>query len=209
MMPPGVSSIMRLHTVWMNSWSWLDMSITPLKFWSVLLNACIDSRSRWLVGESSTSVLASVSIIFAIMQRIFSPPDSTDAFLSTSSPEKSILPRNPLRYISDESDEYWHSQSTRFRSDSKNLLLSSGRYALVMVCPQEKSPVSAWRLPMIISKRAVMARGSRDRKATLSPFSIWKFTSEKSTSPSMDAFSPFTSRILLPTSLDGVNMIPG
>ena len=43
------------------------------------------------MGESSTMVLASRSIIRAIMQRIFSPPESTDAFLSTSSPEKSIF----------------------------------------------------------------------------------------------------------------------
>ena len=88
---------MRVHTVWINSWSWLDMRMLPLNDCRVLLNACMDSRSRWLVGESSTMVLASRSIIRAIMQRIFSPPESTDAFLSTSSPEKSILPRNPLR----------------------------------------------------------------------------------------------------------------
>ena len=96
-MPPGVSSMMRLQTVWMNSWSWLDIRMIPLKPCRVLLKAWMDSRSRWLVGESSTMVLASVSIILAIMQRIFSPPESTEAFFSTSSPEKSILPKNPFR----------------------------------------------------------------------------------------------------------------
>ncbi len=127
MVPLGVSSMMRLQTVCINSWSWLERRILPLKPWSVLLKACIDSRSRWLVGESSTRVLASVIIIRAIMHRIFSPPESTDAFLSTSSPENSILPRNPLRYISELSDEYCDSQSTRLWSVLKNAVLSRGR----------------------------------------------------------------------------------
>jgi hypothetical protein len=46
-------------------------------------------------------------------------------------------------------------------------------------------------------------------KATLSSFSMEKFTSLKSRVPSIDFASPLTSRILLPGSRDGVKMIPG
>ena len=51
-MPFGVSSMMRLATVWMNSWSWLENRMFPLNDCNVLLNAWMDSKSRWLVGVS-------------------------------------------------------------------------------------------------------------------------------------------------------------
>ena len=77
---------------------WLEKSTFPLKEMSVLLNACIDSRSRWFVGVSRISTLApGGSIIRLIIQRIFSPPERTEARLFTSSPLKSIRPRKPLR----------------------------------------------------------------------------------------------------------------
>ena len=70
----------------------------------------------------------------AIMHLIFSPPDSTLTFLSTSSWRKSILPKYDFITTS-LPGPYCESQSTRFRSDWKNLVLSSGRYAVVMVTP--------------------------------------------------------------------------
>ena len=81
MIPFGVSSMMRLHTVDTNSRSCDDNKMLPLNVLSVLLKAWIDSRSRWLTGESSTITLALRSIMRAIIQRIFSPPDNTLARL--------------------------------------------------------------------------------------------------------------------------------
>ena len=46
MMPFGVSSMMRLATVWMNSWSWLENRMFPLNDCNVLLNAWMDSTER-------------------------------------------------------------------------------------------------------------------------------------------------------------------
>ena len=80
-MPFGVISIMRFATVSMNSWSCEVISTMPGNETSELLNAWIDSRSRWFVGESRISVFGFSIIIRAIMQRIFSPPDSTLTFL--------------------------------------------------------------------------------------------------------------------------------
>ena len=62
-----------------------------------LFTAAMDSRSRWLVGWSSSSTLAPESIIRESMHRTFSPPESTFTGLYTSSPEKSIRPRKPRR----------------------------------------------------------------------------------------------------------------
>ena len=105
---------------------------------------------------------------------------------------------------------YWLSQSTRLRSESKNFVLSSGRYAVVMVTPHLYSPASACRLPFIISNKAVIAFGLWLRNTVFCPFSIVKFTWSKSTVPSgSTAFRSFTSRICVPGSRSIWKMIPG
>ena len=58
---------------------------------------------------------APLSCIRAIIQRIFSPPESTLTFFSTSSPENSIRPRKLFIYTSFPSPN-WLNQSTKFRS---------------------------------------------------------------------------------------------
>ena len=84
------------------------------KLISPLLTAVMDSKSKWLVGSSSKSTLEPLSIILESMQRTFSPPDRTEAFFITSSPEKSILPRKPRRKVSVSScGENWRSHSTK------------------------------------------------------------------------------------------------
>ena len=131
----------------------------------------------------------------AIIQRIFSPPESTFTFFNTSSPENNIRPRKPFIYTSLPSPN-WLNQSTRFKSLSKNLVLSTGRYAVVMVTPQANLPACGLRFSLMISKRAVMARGSRLRNTILSPFSTLKLTSLNNTMPSsVSARKPETSRI--------------
>ena len=92
----------------------------------------------------------------------------------------------------------------------KNSVLSSGRYAVVMVTPHLNVPACASRLPLIISKRAVIAFGLWLRNTTFCPFSMLKFTLSNNTVPSVStAFSPSTSRIWLPGSLSIWKMIPG
>ena len=126
MVPFGVSSMMRLATVCMNSWSWLEKRMLPLNATKLLLKAWMLSRSRWFVGVSRIRQFAFFSCILAIMHRIFSPPESTFTFFITSSPEKSMRPRNPFITTS-LPGPYCESQSTRFLSLLKNSVLSSGR----------------------------------------------------------------------------------
>ena len=79
-----------------------------------------------------------------------------------------------------------------------------------MVTPHLNVPASALRLPLMISKRAVMALGLWLRKTTFCPFSMLKFTLSKSTVPSAStALSPSTSRIWLPGSRSIWKMMPG
>lgn len=77
-------------------------------------------------GVSKIRQFALRSCIRAIMQRIFSPPESTLTFFKTSSPEKSIRPRNPFIYTSFPSP-YCPNQSTRLRSVLKKSVLSNGK----------------------------------------------------------------------------------
>ena len=87
---------------------------------SPLFRAVIDSRSRWLVGSSKISTLASVSIIRASMQRTFSPPESTWSSSVASSPEKSMRPKKPAgKALPFVGGANWRSHSTRFISFSK------------------------------------------------------------------------------------------
>src|ERR1035437_876032 len=96
MMPVGVSSIMRLATVCTNSWSCEVKSAICFQSFKALLNAVMDSRSKWLVGSSNIKQFALVNIIRETIQRTFSPPESTFDFFNVSSPENNIFPKNPL-----------------------------------------------------------------------------------------------------------------
>ena len=91
----------------------------------------------------------------------------------------------------------------------KNGELSNGKYAEVIVCPQTYVPTSAFLLPLIISKKAVIARVSLDKKIILSPLFALNSTSLNSTLPSMVALSPLTSSILSPALRSGLKIIPG
>ena len=62
--------MIRFATVWVNSRSCEVNSTMPGKFFKALLNAVIDSMSKWFVGSSRINKLALVSIIRDTMQRI-------------------------------------------------------------------------------------------------------------------------------------------
>src|SRR5699024_5171110 len=99
-MPLGVNSINRLAILSTNWWS-LDVNkIDPLNLMSPLLTAVIDSKSRWAVGSSNIRTFALDNIILDSIQRTFSPPDKTLAFLRASSPENSMRPKKPLKKVS-------------------------------------------------------------------------------------------------------------
>src|SRR5690554_3004276 len=93
MVPFGVNSIIRLADDDTNAWSKEERSTVPLKSIMALLNAWIDSKSKWLVGSSSTKRLGFWSIILEIMHLTFSPPDNTEDFFKDSSSVNSILPK--------------------------------------------------------------------------------------------------------------------
>ena len=59
------------------------------------LSALIDSRSKWLVGSSSTRTLGFCSISLQKISRADSPPDRARVGLRASSPLKSIWPSRP------------------------------------------------------------------------------------------------------------------
>ena len=58
-------------------------------------SASIASRSRWLVGSSSTSTFGYCTMIRQNTSRAASPPESAETGLFTSSPENSMRPRWP------------------------------------------------------------------------------------------------------------------
>src|SRR5579872_1369699 len=64
-----------------------------------MLSALIDSRSRWLVGSSSTSTLGFCSISLQNSRRAASPPERTPVFLVASSRAKSIWPRISAQFL--------------------------------------------------------------------------------------------------------------
>ena len=76
-LPSEVKSNTRLATVCTSWWSWEAKSTLHLTASRPLFRAAMDSRSRWLVGWSSSSTLAPESIIRESMHRTFSPPEST------------------------------------------------------------------------------------------------------------------------------------
>src|SRR5690606_27126859 len=140
-------------------------------------------------------------IIFASIQRTFSPPDSTLAFFSASSPENSIRPRKPRRKVSSWSCEYSRSHSTRLRlTPSKYLELSLGKYACEVVTPQLYSPASASSSPITIWKKVVFARPFGPTKAILSPLLTTKLTLSSTFSLSTVLVKPSTLRSCLPAS---------
>ena len=79
----------------------------------------------------------------------------------------------------------------------------------MIVTPHVKLPVSGFSFPARISNKAVIALGSRDRKAILSPFSTVNSTSRNKVCPSIDLLKLRTSKIRSPTSRSGVKIIPG
>src|SRR5699024_1603751 len=106
------------------------------------------------ICSSKIKKFAPCSIILENMQRIFSPPDSTEHFFRTSSPEKSIFPKKPRINCSSASGLllYSLSHSTRFSSrPSKKRELSIGKSATVMVIPHLYLPSKSLSLPVMIS----------------------------------------------------------
>ena len=166
------------------------------------------SRSRWLVGSSSISTFAPEIIILQSIHLTLSPPESTLAGLSDSSPLKSILPSHPLMsasYLSP-SLAYGLSHSSRESvQSSKYFELSLGKYAVDVVTPHLNEPSSGSSSPQSIWKSVVLAISSAPTNATLSLGIIIKLTS-------LSTFLPFTvlerfltSRTSLPTSLSCLN----
>ena len=104
--------------------------IVPLKFIRELLNAVIDSRSRWFVGSSINNTFGFPIIIFDNIHLTFSPPDKTLQDFKASSPPNSILPRKLLMNNSSLSSSllaHCLSQSTNEIFLSKKEWLSIGR----------------------------------------------------------------------------------
>ena len=59
----------------------------------------MDSRSRWLVGSSSTSTLGFCSISLQKISRAASPPESASGRLQASSPRKEHLPQQAAEFF--------------------------------------------------------------------------------------------------------------
>ena len=153
----------------MNSWSCEVNNTIPLNAVRPLFTAVIDSRSRWFVGWSRISTFEPNSIIRDSIHLTRSPPDSTFTGLKTSSPENSIFPKNPLKYVSVRSFDllYCESHSSIVKSQlSKNSPLSFGKYDCVVETPHLNMPSSGSVFSIRISKRAVTVFSFSHRKAT-------------------------------------------
>ena len=80
MIPLGVSSMIRFATVCMNSWSLTGEQDISLECLQRIIEG-LDGFQVQVVGRSiQDQAVASVSIIREIIQRIFSPPESTLTF---------------------------------------------------------------------------------------------------------------------------------
>ena len=77
-----------------------------------MFSALIDSRSRWLVGSSSTRTFGFCSMMRQKSRRAVSPPDSASVGLCPSSPLKSIWPSRPWMSWRAASGSNWCSHST-------------------------------------------------------------------------------------------------
>ena len=75
-----------------NQRSWETKIRVPWNFSRPCASASIASRSRWLVGSSSTSTFGFSTAIRANSRRAASPPDRLPTRFFTSSPEKSTRP---------------------------------------------------------------------------------------------------------------------
>mmetsp|Transcript_36580 Transcript_36580/g.82838 ORF Transcript_36580/g.82838 Transcript_36580/m.82838 type:complete len:97 (-) Transcript_36580:521-811(-) len=65
----------------------------PSKSMMAMISASTASRSRWLVGSSSSSTWGSCHMIWAKATRDFCPPESVRIFCSARLPPRPILPR--------------------------------------------------------------------------------------------------------------------
>ena len=126
----GVNSITRLATVCIKVWSWLVSSTMPYSRYIVRWSFEYFPGRRWLVGWSNRITFELCSIIRLIIQRTFSPLN-TVVFFITSSPLKSILPRNPRRkgFVHPSHDRAHTGEAipSGLFSSLKNSLFSCGR----------------------------------------------------------------------------------
>ena len=113
---PSSMTMVRLPIASMNSRSWLTKISVPWYSSSASCRASMDSMSRWLVGSSRTSTLASWSITIESRQRTFSPPESTPTCFFTSSPENSMRPSIERMLLMSWLSVYCLIQSTMLRS---------------------------------------------------------------------------------------------
>mmetsp|Transcript_73553 Transcript_73553/g.202036 ORF Transcript_73553/g.202036 Transcript_73553/m.202036 type:complete len:229 (-) Transcript_73553:611-1297(-) len=81
-------------TISMRRSSWETNTTPPSKWLRAIARASIVSRSRWLVGSSSSSRLHGVSIMRHSATRAFSPPDSVESLSLTLSSLNMNLPSN-------------------------------------------------------------------------------------------------------------------
>ena len=167
----------------------------PLYVFRLLLNAWIDSKSKWLVGVSRMRQFAPLSCIRAIIQRIFFTSGKYAHFLQYFLTGEQHTPEKTL-----------HIHFVSFAKLAQPVHQVQVRIEEVGIVQRQVSggdshpPVEGSRIRFYISvddfKSAVMARGLRDRNTILSPFSTLKLTSLKSTTPSsVFLLNPATSRI--------------
>ena len=77
------------------------MAITdPSKFLIASSNISFDGMSKWLVGSSSSSTFAGVTMNLASARRAFSPPDRNFTGLLWNDVLNFICPRSALRSLS-------------------------------------------------------------------------------------------------------------
>ena len=166
-----------------------------------MFTAVIDSRSKWFVGWSRSKKFEPKSIIRENIHLDFSPPESTFTGLKIESPEKSILPRKPRRYVSVWSFEYLLIQS-RIESlqFAKYSILSLGKYDFEMLTPHLNEPESASVSSIKTLKRAVIAI-SLPRRAIFSPLATVKETFLNSVIPFSLLDRSVTVKMSLPASL--------
>ena len=165
----------------MNALSWETKQMVPSYLRSACSRTSRDKTSRWLVGSSSRSRFAGFRSILANTRRLFSPPDSTPTFFSTSSPEKRNAPSSPrsLGRISS-GDTVYSSPSTVLRWPSSRPG-SCPKYCIATLLPSFTSPAASLTRPAMIFIRVDLPAPFTPTNTTRSPRSISRSRPSKTT----------------------------
>ena len=127
--------------------SWETTRTAPENSCRAMVKARRISRSRWLVGSSSSSRLGFCQAISARARRAFSPPEKFNTGSSTRTPRKSKPPRKSLRVCSRSPGAIRCRCSNGLACGSSESSWCWAKYPMARFSPRSRRPPSSGRSP--------------------------------------------------------------